>query len=210
MIQACVILFACSCFASFTWSIRRFFARRGALGTGMRSVQGFGLPFMLLHLVAVVFLFDGSPTWAFVAVAIYGCSLLVFWWALLTVRARPLTLAFSADSPEHLVVTGPFRWIRHPFYASYSLAWVAGVVATRAWWLLPSVGVMCWLYWRAATLEEQKFATTTLAAQYEAYASRAGMFWPRLKALRGCHARRPECLTQLPTQLNNISVFRDL
>ncbi len=73
---------------------------------------------------------------------------------------------------------GPYRFVRHPFYCSYLLAWAAGFVATAQTWLLPTVAVMLVIYVRAAKLEEEKFTRSPLAGTYERYRSRTGLFLP--------------------------------
>jgi protein-S-isoprenylcysteine O-methyltransferase Ste14 len=91
--------------------------------------------------------------------------------------------AFSDDTPQFLLRHGPYRYVRHPFYASYLLFWVGTAVTTAGWlpWLVP-FGMLL-LYARAATGEEQKFARSDLAQAYETYRQNTGMFLPRLRGL---------------------------
>ncbi len=51
-------------------------------------------------------------------ICLYALSLGLFWWAILT--AKGLDFAFS-DNVGNIVTTGPFRFLRHPFYTSYML-----------------------------------------------------------------------------------------
>jgi protein-S-isoprenylcysteine O-methyltransferase Ste14 len=83
----------------------------------------------------------------------------------------------------HFVSHGPYAWVRHPFYTSYLLTWLAGVAATGHLWLLSTVLVMVTIYWRAALLEEKKFFQTALSSLYVAYKSRTGLFAPSLVGL---------------------------
>ena len=64
------------------------------------------------------------------ALAIFVASLALFLWAAKTSRSKRLRLAFDPESPRSVVRTGPYRYIRHPFYASYILFWLGCFVAT--------------------------------------------------------------------------------
>jgi protein-S-isoprenylcysteine O-methyltransferase Ste14 len=103
---------------------------------------------------------------------------ILFFWALRAHGRRPLSAAFSPDEPAHLVDWGPYRFIRHPFYSAYLLTWLAGFVATARFALIPTIVVMFWIYWRAADLEEKKFAASPLAENYRRYSQLTGRFLP--------------------------------
>lgn len=124
---------------------------------------------------------SATPGWWGGALAILAASYGLFWWATITNRRRPLTLAFSPDRPSHLVDEGPYRYLRHPFYASYLLGYVAGWIAVREWYLLPFLAGMTAIYWWAASVEERKFAESPLAEEYERYKQRTYRFFPRLR-----------------------------
>jgi protein-S-isoprenylcysteine O-methyltransferase Ste14 len=102
----------------------------------------------------------------------------LFWWAVVTTRRRRLTLAFSDDAPVFMISTGPYRWVRHPFYASY-LAWWCAVALECGGvlpWAMPAI--MVFLYARAARMEEAKFASSPFSRDYAAYVSKTGMMMP--------------------------------
>jgi protein-S-isoprenylcysteine O-methyltransferase Ste14 len=109
---------------------------------------------------------------------VYIASLSLFWWTTITTRQSRLSIVFSTDTPKLLVDAGPYAWIRHPFYTSYILFWVAGFIATGAAWLVLPVAVMSVLYWRAAEAEESKFSYSSLAYEYASYAARTKRFVP--------------------------------
>jgi protein-S-isoprenylcysteine O-methyltransferase Ste14 len=87
---------------------------------------------------------------------------------------------FSNDVPAMLWTGGPFAYVRNPFYASYLLA-MASVAL-----MLPSVvrflvlAATAVLLTVAARHEEQKFAKSPLAGEYESYRQRTGRFVPKL------------------------------
>lgn len=180
MLKAATTVLAISCFASFYWALKFFFAQKAPTETGMRLINLMGPVFTLVHIAMLSFHSSQSPRLLGTGFALYLLSLILFWWTIRTNRKRPLTLAFSEDKPEHLVKEGPYAWVRHPFYTSYTIAWIAGVIATAYPLLIVTVIAMLAIYVRAAHLEEGKFATTPLAAEYEAYTRRTGRFFPRI------------------------------
>jgi protein-S-isoprenylcysteine O-methyltransferase Ste14 len=174
----------CVCLFSFGWGARVFFVQPCGVTAGMRAILGCSGLFGLLHACAIVLARDMAPGRTLAAVALYSASLGLFWWAIRINKRRPLSAVFSPDPPVHLVQDGPYRYIRHPFYCSYMLTWVGGLVATLQLWLLPTVLVMLGIYLRAAAMEERKFAGTSLASAYEEYQRRTGSLAPNPLKLR--------------------------
>jgi hypothetical protein len=76
--------------------------------------------------------------WLVAAVAFVG-SLALFTRCIAVNRARLLTRAFAKELPAHLLDRGPYRAVRHPFYCSYVIAYIAGFVATTTFVLLPVI-----------------------------------------------------------------------
>ncbi len=107
-------------------------------------------------------------------------SLGLFALAIRETRMRGLLVAFAEGLPEALVTTGPYRYVRHPFYSSYMLAWIGMTMATASLLAVPVLVAMCVLYWRAARDEEEKFASTPHATRYRDYFDRTGRFFPKL------------------------------
>jgi len=170
----------CACFGSFIWGMARFFRVAGQVPFGIRVVQILGGAMVVLHLVMLCRARDFSAATFSAAASLYVASFSLFWSAVSIHRRRPPTLCYSSDLPEHLIVAGPYRWVRHPFYTAYMLAWLGGIVATRQPWLLLSLLLMSVLYVRAARLEERKFAASPLATEFADYRNRTGMFLPRI------------------------------
>lgn len=115
-----------------------------------------------------------------VSLALYLSAQAIFW---STVRAfgsaRPL-IAFAPDTPKVLVTKGPYRYVRHPFYTSYSLFWIAGATAVPNVLTLTSVLVMGAFYYWAAIGEEAAISGSELGSDYSAYRKRTGMFFPKV------------------------------
>ena len=167
-----------SCLSSFAWGMRRFFVQPTGSTSGMKIISACGILFGALHFVAIFLRDSVTAERAYLAALLYIWSLGLFWWAIQANSAARLSAAFSDDLPVHLVESGPYRFIRHPFYCSYVLAWLAGAIATARWWLIPTVVVMAVIYWNAASSEEEKFSRSPLAAEYESYRSRTSLLVP--------------------------------
>jgi len=114
--------------------------------------------------------------WIAVAVALASGGL--FLWGLRTVRQHRLTAAFSDDVPQELITTGPFRFVRNPFYLSYLLAYCHAVCASQSWLAAIPLAIMAAIYATAARFEERKFLRSELAGAYQKYARRTGRFLP--------------------------------
>jgi protein-S-isoprenylcysteine O-methyltransferase Ste14 len=177
-LQPVLILLLLSCLVSFGWAMRYFFVRPIGMTAGMRITSGLAFLFSILHLAVLLRARHLVPERGWIAVILYLSSLGLFWWAVRVNRRSPLSACFSTDVPSHLTSCGPYRLMRHPFYCSYLATWTATVIATSEWWLLITVAVMFGLYLRAARLEERKFSSSGLDAQYTQYRANTGMFVP--------------------------------
>lgn len=111
-------------------------------------------------------------------VALFAEALALFLWALWTHRRRWLTRVYCDDEPAHLVTSGPYRWVRHPCYTAYLLAYAGALVTSRHPLVIPVLLINTILYLHAGRAEERKFAASPLAADYDAYRQRTGMLWP--------------------------------
>lgn len=113
-----------------------------------------------------------------VASLMLSVSAVVFVAAWLTTFRRPFTVVFSPDVPTRIVTYGIYRYVRHPFYLSYMLTFIADAVACKDVTNVACAVVVVVMYTVAARLEESKFARSALGAAYTEYKARTGMFWP--------------------------------
>jgi protein-S-isoprenylcysteine O-methyltransferase Ste14 len=177
--------------ASFQWGMRKFFTQPAGDNAGLKLIRISGSTFALLHLAAIAVTPRVAPWQVLGGACLYLSGMGLFWWAIRVNRDQPLSAAFSPDYPLHLVQQGPYRLVRHPLYCAYLLAWTAGIAATGRLWLIPTALAMGIVYARAAGMEENKFARSSLAAAYQRYRSRTGMFLPNpVKALRSAMSQR--------------------
>jgi protein-S-isoprenylcysteine O-methyltransferase Ste14 len=133
--------------------------------------------------VLVMGLFYGLLVPAAVCGAILALSaVLLYEWTRRTVIDRNFYIGLSGEVPGAVCDVGPYSYVRHPFYLSYMMAFIAVGVA------FPSliVGVVCalniGLFVYMAIDDERTLLGSAIAADYERYKLRVGMFFPRLGA----------------------------
>jgi len=168
------------CYGSFTWAVVALFRRTGPTPLAMRWVGILGTAFTLFQLAALVV---GKPPvgLAISGIALYAGSLALFWWAVPYARAAKLALAFTESQSNLVLQEGPYRCVRHPFYASYLLFWMAGVAAAGEPWLLTSVVVMGGFYLNAIRREERELLGRVDLPGYVEYRARTGCLMPWLR-----------------------------
>lgn len=152
--------------------------------TTPREVR-FGIIASYVGLAAFIYLMlrDRHATAALVAaLAIFVASLALFLWAVKTTRLKRLRLAFDPEPPGFVAQTGPYRYIRHPFYASYVLFWLGCTVATLHPLMLIFLAAFGAINLTAAYREERVFEMSPFAAEYMNYRKTAGLLWPKLRA----------------------------
>ena len=116
------------------------------------------------------------------ALAIFAAGLALFLWAAKTTRSKRLKLAFDPGPPGFVAQTGPYRHIRHPFYASYIMFWLGCTVATLHPVMLVFLIAFSAINLTAALREERAFETSPFAAEYMNYRRTAGLLWPKFGA----------------------------
>lgn len=166
-------------FAAFSWGVVGHFRSSGT-PPGMKLIS-----FVSLLSVGVVMFRAWSVAlpvlWGGIGMALQLVALLLFLLAVRATRRQRLTLAFDDDAPAFLIDTGPYRYIRHPFYTSYMLFWLGCLCALRDLPSLLIVVVTLSLYSLAATREEAKFQSSALRDAYHDYQRGTGFLWPRFK-----------------------------
>jgi protein-S-isoprenylcysteine O-methyltransferase Ste14 len=167
------------CYLTTAVVIRR---RHFASATTPREVQ-FGIVASYVGLAAFIYLMlrDKHAFAALLtALTIFVSSLALFLWAVKTTRSKLLKLAFDPGAPGTVVRTGPYRYIRHPFYTSYVLFWFGCVVATLHPLMLVFLVAFSAINITAAYREERSFEGSPLAGEYMSYRKTAGLLWPKL------------------------------
>lgn len=114
--------------------------------------------------------------------AVFAVSAALFAWSIQASRTARLQLIFEPSSPGHILRAGPYRYIRHPFYASYILFWGGCAVATLHPFNIAFEVALIVLLASSARREEKNFETSPLADDYRRYRRTAGQFWPLLRS----------------------------
>ena len=114
-----------------------------------------------------------------VAACILIASIALYEWARATIWGRRFGVGWGEHVPEELCESGPYRFVRHPIYLSYMLAFLAPLVALPYWSTAASFVANVTLFSYAARDDERVIDASPLAREYAAYRARAGRFWPR-------------------------------
>jgi protein-S-isoprenylcysteine O-methyltransferase Ste14 len=163
----------------FAWGVRGHFI-------GDKTPGAMNIILALSLTGAIVFLFDiwmiSVPDWARAAgFSLHLLGIALFGWAVLATRQNRPAMAFAGERPDHIFKSGPYAYIRHPFYASYLLYWLGCVVATSSLVLAFIFLALAALYTIAALGEERAFSHSAIGDEYEAFRRSTGLFWPRLR-----------------------------
>ncbi len=176
MDRAVMLVSAMFCFASFIWGMSQHFRRTGKPTRAMMLTALLGTGSAGLQIAALA---TRRILWIGIALLLYGASAMLFWRAVRVTRGKLAACGQGCVSGE-VIQAGPYRYIRHPFYTSYNLAWIAGFIATGWWPLAIAAGAMAWLYERSARQEEQGFLGTAMADEYLRFMRRTGRYLPAL------------------------------
>ncbi len=112
-----------------------------------------------------------------VASIFYFAGISLFLWTITV--AKNLNFAFS-DKMEQLVTTGPYTFIRHPLYFSYSLVWVPSALVFNSIVLWITLIYLLLFYYFAARREEEAIKKSKYSGEYREYMKKVGMFLPRI------------------------------
>lgn len=164
--------------AAYIWSAKAHF-RSDRLAPGARAIA-----IMVFVGAATIALFvwtvEQSPWLQIAGFAVQIGTFVLFWATIAATRKARLLAAFTDGDPHSLVTTGPYRYMRHPFYTSYILFWFGSALATGVWWVLIVPVIMFVLYWRATIDEEARFAKTAMASDYATFKRGRARFFPGL------------------------------
>jgi len=119
------------------------------------------------------------PVWLrWLGVGFGVLSELLFVWTLHNL-GKNLTDTVVTRKEHTLVTSGPYRWIRHPFYTSAALMIPASFLGTANWFFM-AVGSIVFLLLAIRTRKEEMNLIARFGNDYRFYMERTGRFFPRL------------------------------
>jgi len=165
-------------FISFIWALVWWFRKTLTVNRWeLHFIKVSGIVFVISHLAAAIF--NPLP-----GLIIYWCgitllllSAALFFWSFFAFK-QPPAVAFAGEIITALNTSGPYSFVRHPFYTSYLLAWFAGSLASGCYPLFASFFIMLFIYYRSAKEEEQQWLNSQEGNIYKEYRNKTGMFLP--------------------------------
>jgi protein-S-isoprenylcysteine O-methyltransferase Ste14 len=166
----------------FAWGVRGHFV-------GDKTPGGMQVVVALSFVGSAVFLLDlwrtSASDWArATGFCLHLLAIALFGWAVLATRQNRPALAFAGERPDHIFRSGPYAYIRHPFYTSYLLFWLGCAIATSSLILFLIFLALAVTYTIAALGEERNFSRSAISGEYEAFRRSTGLFWPKLRLAR--------------------------
>lgn len=105
----------------------------------------------------------------------------LFLWAAKHSLKKNLSLAFDDQTRIEAIIThGPWKYIRHPFYLSYILFWLACAVGTLHLTSIVVCVALIFIYCYSAIREEGALKGSRYREEYLKYQKNAGFFFPKL------------------------------
>lgn len=135
--------------------------------------------FYLLRPAAVAFASLPLAEWLRWSGAGFGASGVALLYATLTNLGKNLTDTVSLRDAATLVTTGPYRWVRHPFYVSAALL-MLGVSLLTANWLIAACGAVVIMMLVIRTPKEEQKLVERFGNAYRQYMATTGRFFPKL------------------------------
>ena len=118
--------------------------------------------------------------WVGVGLGLLACG--VLYWTLHHL-GKNLTDTVVTRAEATLVTSGPYGWVRHPFYVTVLLLLLSASLITANWFIGLLSIFICAFFVLRAPLEERKLVER-FGDDYRAYMTRTGRFLPRLTSLR--------------------------
>ena len=108
-----------------------------------------------------------------------GCGMALIVWTFRRLGGN-LTDTVVTRRDHTLVTTGPYRYVRHPFYLAGALAALGGSLVTANWFLLVAALVPLAFLFARTRIEEEKLIER-FGDEYRNYMANTPRFIPRLK-----------------------------
>jgi protein-S-isoprenylcysteine O-methyltransferase Ste14 len=110
-----------------------------------------------------------------------GLMIVAVWLATWTFKnlGKNITDTVVTRAEHTLVMTGPYRWVRHPFYLAGGTGFLGVSIMTANWFVAVTGGLALTLLVVRTRKEEEKLVER-FGDKYREYRSRTGRFVPRI------------------------------
>ena len=92
---------------------------------------------------------------------------------------KNLTDTVVTRKDHTLVTTGPYRYVRHPFYLAFFVAVMGGAIVAANWFILLAGMIPCGFLIARTRIEEEKLIDR-FGDEYREYMAKTGRFVPRV------------------------------
>lgn len=180
-----MLLFALTCasFLSFLWSVIGVFKKSN--NREKNKYMALRICTLLTWAVCLAAFRADTTALAYqVGILCQIICLIVFWVHASIVKQEEFTVVYSKDIPRTIVRRGLYRWMRHPFYATYLLSYLSIGLTFEDPWVILATTTMTVIYFDAARMEEKKFSSSSHQAHFEIYQQETWMFFPKFLGRR--------------------------
>lgn len=115
--------------------------------------------------------------WA--GVALFGIAGALIVWTFVNL-GKNLTDTVVTRKEHTLVTTGPYRWVRHPFYVGFATV-VLAISLITANWFFALGGAAAFVLLLLRTRKEEEKLIERFGDEYRRYMNQTGRFLPRLR-----------------------------
>lgn len=116
-----------------------------------------------------------------VSLVVIALAFALFLWAIRHSKQKNLSLAFDDETRvDGIITTGPWRYVRHPFYMSYILFWLGCALGTTHPTSVVVFATLLFIYVYSARHEERQLKQGRYAQAYLEYQQNAGFLLPKL------------------------------
>lgn len=137
----------------------------------------FGLAAIASHIFYLLHTRNEHLFYYYVGAIISTISLILFWTTLFYTKSQSMSFAFNnSNFPKKIFTFGPYKFVRHPFYTSYILAWFANPIIHGHLWTFIFLLILTFLYTKAAIDEEKYFLNSEFKNEYKDYIKSTGFF----------------------------------
>lgn len=129
-------------------------------------------------LVNVVLWWHLPPSDGGIALAIILLATVIYGLAIRASYKQGFWRAFSLRTPSDVVDSGIYRYVRHPFYVSYMLYWIAWCALNSCHVASLLIAALMICVYVVAAIKEERVLTSSFGERYAIYSDQTRMFCP--------------------------------